>query len=74
MEYICNLNLVFELEIVAKLLCGVIKFTEHQGSIFLVCLEEDLASEMLPDKKVLRSNKFYSLNDVTESALDSKLF
>lgn len=69
MDYICNLNPVFELGMFAKFLYyGGVKFIEHQGNISLVCSKEDLTSEMLPDERVLRSKKFY-WNDATESVL-----
>lgn len=36
-----------------KFLYDVIKFIEQKGSISLACSEEDLISEMLPNKRVL---------------------
>lgn len=59
MECVCNLNPVFESGMVVKFLHGVVKFIEHQGSISRMCSKEDLTFEMLPDKRVLWSNKFY---------------
>lgn len=66
MIYICNLNPVFELGVVTEFSSGVLKSTEHQSSISLVC--SDLISEMLPDKRVLKANKSY-LNGARESVL-----
>lgn len=53
MECIYNLSPVFELGMAVKFFYGVVKFIEQKGSISLACSEEDLISEMLPDKRVL---------------------